>query len=186
MIREPQSLYRQHGGNDHLTVSFDESLQRQRAFYDHYANRLERNGVQMGIEVDAHEWRNHSWVHLHDLMVLDIAGLPGRTRSVILIDDGWYTAATIGGRRRIAFMQQQGTNSGPPADDEAAILHVELLRAKGAGLLVVAWVSFWWREHYKGLFAYLEARYPKLLDNARCLAFDLPQDKPLLHMSTEL
>ena len=72
---------------------------------------------------------------------------------------------------------EDGGGVAPPADDDAAIAEVERLRSEdGARLLAVAWVSFWWREHYGGLFAHLDATYAKVADDELLLAYDLTSD----------
>ena len=46
-----------------------------------------------------------------------------------------------------------------PADSEAAIAHLEELRAQGATHLVLPRTAFWWLDHYEGLHEHLDAAY---------------------------
>lgn len=47
-----------------------------------------------------------------------------------------------------------------PADSEAAIRHLEDLRAKGAQYFAVPGTSFWWFDHYRDFGSHVETRYP--------------------------
>jgi hypothetical protein len=46
-----------------------------------------------------------------------------------------------------------------PADSEAAVAHLEDLRALGAEYLVIPSTSFWWLDYYDGLADHLEEHY---------------------------
>ncbi len=50
-----------------------------------------------------------------------------------------------------------------PPDSEAAIQHLEALRAKGAEFLAVPASSLWWLEHYAGFARHLEDHYDLIL-----------------------
>jgi len=51
-----------------------------------------------------------------------------------------------------------------PADSEAAVSHLEQLKANGASYLVIPASSGWWLDHYDGLREHLESRYETLFD----------------------
>ncbi len=52
-----------------------------------------------------------------------------------------------------------------PSDSEAAIAHLEQLRANGASHLAVPASSGWWLEHYDGFREHLESRYEVVYDD---------------------
>jgi hypothetical protein len=61
-----------------------------------------------------------------------------------------------------------------PADSDAAIAHLEDLRAQGADYLLLPATSFWWLEHYPGLAEHLDLNYQRILGmDGTCVVFDL-------------
>lgn len=64
-----------------------------------------------------------------------------------------------------------------PPDSEAAIQHLEALRAKGAEFLAIPANSLWWLEHYGGFARHLEDRYDLILhDQDTCALYALVDD----------
>lgn len=64
-----------------------------------------------------------------------------------------------------------------PSSSEAAIEHLEELRAKGAHYFVLPKPSFWWMDHYSDLFEYLDRRFSRVaVDDAACVVFDLERE----------
>jgi GT2 family glycosyltransferase len=59
-----------------------------------------------------------------------------------------------------------------PADAKDAIVHLEELRASGAGYLVFPSASAWWLDHYDDFTDYLEERY-KRIEAEGCAIFQL-------------
>lgn len=62
-----------------------------------------------------------------------------------------------------------------PRDSEAAIEHLERLRAQGVTHFVLPQASYWWLEYYDAFTRYLEGRYRLILhreDTARIYALD--------------
>ncbi len=60
-----------------------------------------------------------------------------------------------------------------PADSDAAIAHVEELRAEGATHLVLPRPSFWWLDHYKALRTHLYAAYREIRSDEHAIVFEL-------------
>jgi SAM-dependent methyltransferase len=61
-----------------------------------------------------------------------------------------------------------------PADDKAAITHLEQLRARGARYLLIPRTAFWWLEYYKEFNEHLLRRYRCVLrDEHTCALFYL-------------
>ncbi len=52
-----------------------------------------------------------------------------------------------------------------PGDGDAAIAHVEDLRAQGGQFLVFPRTSYWWLDFYEGLREHLDGRYRRILDD---------------------
>lgn len=64
-----------------------------------------------------------------------------------------------------------------PPDSEAAIQHLEALRAKGAEFLAIPANSLWWLEHYAGFARHLEDRYDLIIhDPGACAIYALVED----------
>lgn len=57
-----------------------------------------------------------------------------------------------------------------PASSDGAIAHLEFLRTKGAGYLLVPDTARWWLEHYEAFRVHVESRYVPVL---RDTAYDL-------------
>jgi glycosyltransferase involved in cell wall biosynthesis len=172
-VDEPLTLYRQHGGNDAKSMSAEDKVRRELAFYDHYASLLQRQCVRRGVSPDTEEWRKRSWWHLHDRLLAHVASLPHPSDPVIVIDDATLELGPFAERPRLPFLERSGSYAGPPADDASAIEELERMRAGGAAVMVVAWMSFWWRDHFRDFFAHVEKKYRKLHEDDCCVTYDL-------------
>jgi hypothetical protein len=96
--------------------------------------------------------------------------------SLLVVSKGDDELLRIEGRRAAHFPQAKGgTYAGHhPADNDAAVVHLEALRAAGARYLVVPATSVWWLEHYEGFRRYLEATAAVVVCRPEtCLVFDL-------------
>lgn len=172
-LPSPQTLYRQHGRNDHASMNAEAKVARELQFYEHYSEFLAAHCRSRNILVNTREWRRRSWWHLHDALLKDVARLPHPELPLIVIDDGALEMGRFAGRERFHFLDRAGAFFGPPADEAAAIAELDRLRKAGAGHIVVAWNSFWWREQYPAFFDHLSRHFQKLLDNERCMVFAL-------------
>jgi hypothetical protein len=96
--------------------------------------------------------------------------------SLLVVSKGDDELLRIDGRRAAHFPQaKRGAYAGHhPADDDAAIAHLQLLRAAGARYLVLPATSVWWLEHYEGFRRHLEATAAVIVCRPEtCLVFDL-------------
>jgi GT2 family glycosyltransferase len=80
---------------------------------------------------------------------------------VLVVSRGDDSLLELNGHRAAHFPQAEdgGWAGHHPADSEEAIGHLEALRARGAGYLVVPPTYRWWLDHYDGLREHLESRY---------------------------
>ncbi len=76
-------------------------------------------------------------------------------------------------RRMVRFLERNGDDWGPPADDEQAIEELETLRLGGAGFIVFAWPAFWWLDYYAGFHRHLDDSYPCVLASDALIVFDI-------------
>ena len=85
--------------------------------------------------------------------------LPAEAR-VLVISKGDEELLQLDRCRTSHFPQSPGGGYAGhyPADDAAAIAHLESLRACGAEFLVIPETSFWWLDHYREFAQYLETR----------------------------
>jgi hypothetical protein len=172
-LTEPQTLYRQHGKNDHSSFAIEEKVGRELRFYEHYCGVLEHYLDGIGVQVDRKAWRRNSWWHRHAVVLDAIKSLPNSRKPVILVDDGTLESGPIGSRQRIPFLERNGAWWGPPPDDATAIAELERLRRDGAAFLVFAWPAFWWLQHYTSFARHLRANYACPLNNESLVLFDL-------------
>ena len=76
-------------------------------------------------------------------------------------------------RRMVRFLERNGDDWGPPADDEQAIEELETLRLGGAGFIVFAWPAFWWLDYYAGFHRHLDDSYRCVLASDALIVFDI-------------
>ncbi|MDH4146318.1 MAG: glycosyltransferase family 2 protein [Acidimicrobiia bacterium] len=77
--------------------------------------------------------------------------------TMAFVDQDTLETEVFGGRIVVPFPSRDGTWWGLPADDADAVAELERQRAAGVGHLVVADVSYWWLDHYRGFARHLEA-----------------------------
>jgi glycosyltransferase involved in cell wall biosynthesis len=95
---------------------------------------------------------------------------------VLVVTRGDDALIDLEGRRAAHFPQAEGgVYAGHhPADSEAAINHLEELRRRGAGYLVLPATSDWWLDHYEDFRKHLGANYAVVhRDNDSCVVWDL-------------
>jgi glycosyltransferase involved in cell wall biosynthesis len=95
---------------------------------------------------------------------------------VLVVTRGDDALIDLEGRRAAHFPQAEGgVYAGHhPADSEAAINHLEDLRRRGAGYLVLPATSDWWLDHYQDFRKHLQANYAEVhreIDS--CVVWDL-------------
>lgn len=170
-VREPQTLYRQHGQNDHRSMPAEEKIARELRFYEHYAAFLAHHCDEQGLLVDLDSWRKRSWWHRHNHLLNDIAALPYPDRPIILVDDGTLELGDLAGRPRRHFLEREGRYWGPPPDGDTAIRELHLQRESGAAFIIFSWTAFWWRDIYPAFFDHLDANFECLVCNERCVIY---------------
>jgi GT2 family glycosyltransferase/glycosyltransferase involved in cell wall biosynthesis len=65
-----------------------------------------------------------------------------------------------------------------PADDEAAVSHLDSLRRKGGQYLLIPSTAFWWLDYYKGFGRHLEDHSECLWRDDRCIIYRFPETIP--------
>ena len=105
-----------------------------------------------------------------------VDGLPEAAR-VLVVSRGDDELLALDGVEASHFPQDRdGVYAGHhPSDDAEAIAALELLRGHGAEYLVFPPTAGWWLEHYRGLRAHLEERYPVVSREGGCVVFDVTE-----------
>ena len=100
--------------------------------------------------------------------------LPPAAR-VIVISKGDPDLLDVEGQDAWHFPQDdRGNYAGHyPAESGEAIAHLEALRARGAGFLVIPSSASWWLEHYAGLAHHLDTSYQRIWKSADCQIYEL-------------
>jgi glycosyltransferase involved in cell wall biosynthesis len=65
-----------------------------------------------------------------------------------------------------------------PGDSAAAITALESAIDRGHEYLLFPGTSLWWLDHYEGFRAHLDARYPRLWSDRRCVLYDVRRARP--------
>jgi glycosyltransferase involved in cell wall biosynthesis len=170
---KPQGFYRVHGRNSYWGKQV-EHLATLLRDHERYCGVLLQFCRELRIEVDPSAWKKNSWFYRLHLALQEIATVVPPGETFILADqDDWGVGATVAGRRRFPFLDQDGCYWGSPPDDATAIQELERLRRAGANFLVFAWPAFWWLDHYVGMRRHLHARFRCVLRNERLILFDL-------------
>jgi glycosyltransferase involved in cell wall biosynthesis len=173
-VPEPQALYRRHGRNRHLTMGFDDRLERYLGRFERRCEDLRRHLWDLGVETDVATWRAHSWLHRISRAVDELRGrLPPGARVVLADDGNWGVKGDLALCEWVPFLEEDGAYCGPPPDDRTAIRELERLRANGATFFVLAWPAFWWLDCYSGFFEHLRSHYRRVLEGERVVMFDL-------------
>lgn len=175
-IQEPQSCYRIHGKNYWQTMSFDEKLQFELGFYDHYLPLLSKFCEEIGFTVDLQAWKANSWWYKLNQAVKEIDELLPWGEPFILVDDAMWGMQPTSIRHPIPFLEHDGQYWGLPADDATAIEELERLRRSEAGSIVFAWPTFWWLEYYSIFHHYLRSRFSCILESEHLIVFDLKRE----------
>jgi SAM-dependent methyltransferase/spore maturation protein CgeB len=113
--------------------------------------------------------------------------LPPEAR-VLVVTKGDDDLLRLEGRVGLHFPQTPaGVYAGyHPADSAQAISHLEEMKAKGAGFLLIPASSFWWLEFYADFRRHLEGQYRLLAYSEDCVIYALgaaPQTNRLLRFS---
>ena len=103
----------------------------------------------------------------------DVEDVIPQNAPLILADESRFGVDNIHGRPAFPFMESNGEYAGVPADDATAIAELERLRAAGASYLVVAWLTYWWFDHYPEFTAHVLSRYPTVMSTDRVKVFSL-------------
>ena len=100
--------------------------------------------------------------------------LPPAAR-ILIISKGDPDLLELEGQEAWHFPQDDlGNYAGHyPAESEEAIAHLEALRARGAGFLVIPSSAAWWLEHYEDLARHLDASYHRIWKSADCQIYEL-------------
>jgi glycosyltransferase involved in cell wall biosynthesis len=120
---------------------------------------------------------NVSWTERVEIARQEIAALIPAEARFILVDEASLGSEVVADGHTIPFLERDGQDWGPPADDETAIRELERLRRAGAAFIVFPWPAFWWLDYYSGLRDYLGSKFRCTLKNSRLVAFDLKHKK---------
>ncbi|MGQ0560255.1 MAG: class I SAM-dependent methyltransferase [Gemmatimonadota bacterium] len=77
--------------------------------------------------------------------------------------NGWHFPRTVEG----------AYGGGPPADSAVAITHLNALRARGAGFLVIPATELWWLDYYQRFGEHLERDHRRIWNDGRCMIYQL-------------
>jgi glycosyltransferase involved in cell wall biosynthesis len=83
------------------------------------------------------------------------------------------TLLWLSGRRGVQFPDRRRMPDGYPADADAVIEHLELLRASGVTHLVFTSATRWWLDQYPAFAGHLAERHRLLNDDRDCVVYEL-------------
>jgi hypothetical protein len=173
-IPQPQGCYRIHGDNVYSSRSFRQKLDLELHGYDAQCRALSAALARNGMTVEVDSWKQHSWFHRLDRAVSDILAVVPEGSEFVLVDGTTLGAPREFVQRRVRpFLELDGVDGGPPADDEAAIRRLATLVADETQFLVVAWPCFWWFDEYPRWSKFLRRAGGCVLSNDVVAVFDL-------------
>jgi hypothetical protein len=99
---------------------------------------------------------------------------------VLVVSKGDCELVAPGGKRVWHFpLTEDGLYwNGNPADSKEAVAHLESLRTKGAGFLLLPSTEFWWLDYYSDFWCHLNSRYSRIVDDKDCIVYDLDTSVP--------
>lgn len=112
-------------------------------------------------------------------LVRDIRAVVGRVvpagGDVMVVSKGDSNLLQFEGRTGCHFPETgTGVYAGyHPADSAAAIAALEAAIRRGHQYLLFPGTSLWWLDHYEGFRSYLDAHYPRLWSDRRCVLYDV-------------
>jgi glycosyltransferase involved in cell wall biosynthesis len=172
-LAEPHGCFRVHARNNYGSMPFDDKLRKDLRYVDLCCDELGRYFQERGIVVDTEIWKRNSWHHRISTWVQSIRVLVPQEETFILVDGGWVTSGTVGGRRALPFLEHDGQFWGLPPDDETAIRELERMRQAGSSFMIFVWSSFWWLNYYAGLNRHLRSQFRCVLEDENLIAFDI-------------
>jgi glycosyltransferase involved in cell wall biosynthesis len=104
-----------------------------------------------------------------------VARVVPRDGVVMVVSKGDNSFSSFDGRSGCHFPEtSSGLYAGfHPRDSDAAIELLEASIAKGRQYLLFPGTALWWFDHYAGFRSYLETRYRRVWDDARCVLYDV-------------
>ena len=172
-FNQPLGYYRVHGNNDTLKP-VAEYLVTFFTWFEISCSNVSSHLKNIKINVDPESWPRNSWYHKIDKSILDITTIvPERAHFILVDDDLLSLQNNIAGRHRLHLIEVNAEYGGSPENDEAAIEQIKLHAKNGVSSIIFAWTSFWWLEHYKDMFNYLQSNYKLLIKNERLIGYDL-------------
>jgi glycosyltransferase involved in cell wall biosynthesis len=170
-LEEPLGFYRVHGHNNTSRSAYRLSYFNR---FEACAKALSYHLAQQGIQIDYQNWPRDHWYHKVEEAMSYVRNVVPEGSAFILMDENhWVTDKDFYGRKRIMFLDRDGEFDGAPADDKAAIEHIEEAKNKGAAFVVIPWSCFWYFSHYSGMKGYLDEHATCCLANDLVQIFDL-------------
>jgi glycosyltransferase involved in cell wall biosynthesis len=119
--------------------------------------------------------RFHDYRRLPERLRAAVAAAVPAGATVLVVSKGDAALTAFDGRPGWHFPRDpSGAYAGfYPADDAAAVAHLEDLRRRGSGFLLFPATAFWWLAHYAGLHRHLEAHYRRTWSDESCVLYDL-------------
>ena len=176
-IAEPISLYRLHGKNNYRGKYLEEKLLQSKVNrFNTSSSILQDHLVKLGHKVNIENWEQNSWLKRLSRSIKDIKKfVPEKGRILLADDDQWQLADEIAGRKIVHFTENENQYWGPPADDNEAIQEIKNQMRKKTGFIFFAWPAFWWLEHYKLMYAWLQEKHECIIQDDRLVGFKLKE-----------
>jgi SAM-dependent methyltransferase len=121
----------------------------------------------------------YQWL-IHQIREVVLGALPSDAIALVISKGDGELLRLGGGRTGWHFPQREGGayTGHYPADSAAAITHLEVLRAKGAGFLLIPRPFLWWLDQYADLRRHLESRYDRIYGGESCVIYRLSRPAP--------
>ena len=129
---------------------------------------LAEHCAELGLDADVARWDpDGSWVQRLSTALRELDELIPAGEPFLFLDETQWALPRTPQCDAIPFPERDGLYWGLPADDEAAVMELDVARAGGVRYLVFAWQTFWWLDHYTAFAQHVADKYRCLLDNDR-------------------
>jgi hypothetical protein len=113
------------------------------------------------------------WLQRAEQLIVEIDAYLPKSEAFVLVENAELGEGFASSRDWVPFLERNGCYWGAPTHDEMAIEEFDRIRRSGTRYIVFAWPAFWWFDHYKEFYAYLQANAREVVRTEVAVIFAL-------------